>query len=48
MTIDRRSAVMIPVGPAHSTSAATSPVQPWTTSTPSSVTMRKTAAATAP
>ena len=32
---------MIPVGPDHSTPATMSPVQPWTTNTPSSVMMRK-------
>ena len=34
VTSDRRHAVMIPVGPAHSTPAAMSPVQPWTTNGP--------------
>ena len=41
VTGDRRHAVMIPVGPDHSTPATMSPVQPWTTNTPSSVMMRK-------
>ena len=41
VTSDRRHAVMIPVGPDHSTPATISPVQPWTTNTPSSVMMRK-------
>ena len=39
---------MIPGRPDHSTPAAMSPVQPWTTNTPSAVMMRKIAAATAP
>ena len=41
VTSDRRHAVMIPVGPDLSTPAAMSPVQPWTTNTPSSVMMPK-------
>ena len=41
VTSDRRHAVMIPVGPDLSTPATMSPVQPWTTNTPNSVTMRK-------
>ena len=37
VTSDRRHAGMLPVGPDHSTPAAMSSVQPWTTNTPRSV-----------
>ena len=39
---------MIAVGPDHSAPATMSPVQPWTTNSPSSGMMRKIPPATAP